>query len=252
MTEQRIQDLFFEIHSSLSYEAPGDTDSTGRAYRQLSLPDSPQILDVGCGPGAQTLALARISKGQITSFDRHAPYLESLRERADKFGLAHRITTIEGDMDDMPFEDGSFDLIWCEGAAYIIGLQRALREWKRLLKPKGHIAITDLCWLKPDPPEELKAFWAESYPAMKDISANLLIIEECGYKTVSNFILPERAWRNYYVPLEKRIDQLLVKYADSEEMAALIAEERQEIKMRMQYAEWYGYVFFTAGAGRPA
>lgn len=252
MTEQEIQDLFFEIHRGLNYEAPGDPDSTSRAYQQLSLPDSPHILDVGCGPGAQTLVLARISEGQITAMDNHAPYLETLKESADKFDLAYLISPVEGDMNDMRFDDGSFDLIWCEGAAYIMGFERALREWKRFLKPKGCIALTELCWLKPNPPEEIAAFWAEGYPDMKDVSANLLAVEKCGYRTINNFVLPERAWQNYYVPLEKRIAQLLAKYADSDEKTALLSGERREIEMRKKYAEWYGYVFFIAESDRLA
>lgn len=252
MTEREMRNLFFEIHDGLNYQAPGEPDSTSRAYRQLSLPDSPRILDVGCGPGAQTLVLARVSEGQITGFDNYAPYLETLKGNADRFHLAHLISTREGDMRDMPFDDGSFDLIWCEGAAYIIGFERALREWRRLLAPRGGIALTELCWLKPKPPEEIAAFWREGYPAMRDVSANLLAIEECGYRPVGNFVLPERAWQNYYIPLEKRIAQLLVKYGDSDEKTALIAGEKREIEMRKQYAEWYGYVFFTAEADGPA
>lgn len=246
MTEQGVLDLFFEIHRGLNYEAPGDPDSTSRAYQQLTLPDSPQILDVGCGPGAQTLVLARISEGQITALDNHAPYLEALQESADKFDLGYLITTMEGDMSAMPFDDQSFDLIWCEGAAYVIGFERAICEWKRFLKPKGCIAITELCWLKQNPPAEIAAFWREAYPAMKDVGTNLLSLEKCGYRSLNYFVLPERAWQNYYVPLEKRITQLMAKYADSKEKMAVLASERREIEMRRQYAEWYGYAFFIA------
>lgn len=252
MTEQAVLDLFFEIHRGLNYEAPGDPDSTSRAYQQLSLPDSPQILDVGCGPGAQTLVLARISEGQITALDNHAPYLETLQESADKFDLGYLVRTMQGDMNAMPFDDASFDLIWCEGAAYIVGFERALREWKRFLKPKGYIALTELCWLKPNPPEEIAAFWGQGYPAMKGVEESMLSVETCGYRRIDSFVLPERAWQNYYVPLEKRIIQLMAKYADSEEKMALLAGEKKEIEMRRQYAEWYGYVFFIAESDQHA
>lgn len=247
MTKQETRDLFFEIHSKLNYEAPGDPDSTAQAFRMLSLPDSPRILDVGCGPGAQTIVLARTSKGAITAVDKHAPYLDILRKNADKFDLSRFISVVQADMNEMPFEDESFDLIWSEGAAYIIGFERALCEWKRLLRPKGCMALTELCWLQKNPPGEIAQFWGEEYPGMKSVSENLLSVEKCGCRLIDHFVLPERAWRNYYVPLEKRIQELLIKYADSDDKTAFLSGQKREIEMRKQFAEWYGYVFFLAG-----
>lgn len=246
MTNQETRDLFFEVHNKLNYEAPGDPDSTARAFRMLTLRDSPRILDVGCGPGAQTIVLARTSKGSITALDKHAPYLEILGKNAEKFDLSHYITTVQADMNEMPFEDESFDLIWCEGAAYIIGFERALCEWKKFLRPKGCIALTELCWLQDGPPEEIVNFWAADFPDMKNVSENLHSVEKCGYRPIDHFVLPERAWRNYYVPLEKRIQELMIKYADSDDKTAFLSSEMREIEMRKQYAAWYGYVFFVA------
>ncbi len=52
-------ELFFEIHSGLPREGPGDDASTRKAFSMVpSLPASPLILDIGCGPGMQTLELS--------------------------------------------------------------------------------------------------------------------------------------------------------------------------------------------------
>src|SRR3954462_11324326 len=70
--------VFFEIHSGLPREGPGDAASTVRAYRAIGeLPASAHILDAGCGPGAQTLDLAAVARGRITGVDNHRPYLET-------------------------------------------------------------------------------------------------------------------------------------------------------------------------------
>jgi ubiquinone/menaquinone biosynthesis C-methylase UbiE len=54
------------------------------------LPEKPRILDVGCGPGMQTVELAKLSDGQIVALDAHEPFLEQLRETAKK-----KVSTLE-------------------------------------------------------------------------------------------------------------------------------------------------------------
>ena len=70
-------DIFWEIHSDLPREGPGDSTSTARAYAAASdLPPQPKILDIGCGPGMQTLDLAKLSGGEIIAIDFHQPFLD--------------------------------------------------------------------------------------------------------------------------------------------------------------------------------
>ena len=71
---------FWEVHSNLPREGPGDNESTKKAYLMLKdLPENPRILDIGCGPGMQTIELAKLSGGQIVAVDNHQPFLEQLK-----------------------------------------------------------------------------------------------------------------------------------------------------------------------------
>ena len=63
---------------------------------------------------------------------------------------------------------GSFDVIWSEGAAYILGFEKALRSWRPLLASAGHVAVTEVTWLHSDPPADLRRFWETEYPAITD------------------------------------------------------------------------------------
>jgi ubiquinone/menaquinone biosynthesis C-methylase UbiE len=95
----------------------------------------------------QTLTLARLCpECSITACDIHQPFLDDLQERAMKEGLDTRIKTVRASMDDLPFGQETFDLIWAEGSAFIMGFKEALHTWKRLLKPGGHMAISDCDW----------------------------------------------------------------------------------------------------------
>jgi ubiquinone/menaquinone biosynthesis C-methylase UbiE len=242
-----LPDFFFEIHKDLPREAPGDDASTAQAYALLpKLPDHPQVLDVGCGTGAQTLVLARLSGGQITAVDTHKPFLKALNVKAAQQGLAGRISTLPISMKEMNFSMRSFDLIWSEGAIYIMGFDEGLREWKRLLKPGGCIAVTECSWFKPNPPEELRAFWEANYPAMRSVEDNLASIKRLGYQVLGWFALPESSWwDNYYHPLQQRVAALRAQYAHDAEAVRLLDTELEEIDLYQRYAEWYGYAFYV-------
>jgi ubiquinone/menaquinone biosynthesis C-methylase UbiE len=61
-----------------------------------TLPTNPQILDVGCGTGMQTIELARLTDGSITAVDNHEPFLEELARRSREAGLQEKITPLRG------------------------------------------------------------------------------------------------------------------------------------------------------------
>ena len=239
--------VFFEIHQGLPREAPGDNASTRRAFAALTnLPAQPKILDIGCGPGSETLELARLTGGSITAVDIHQPFLETLKQRAQEQSVAERITTLNASMFLLDFEEQSFDIIWAEGAIYIIGFEQGLRSWKPFLKHQGYMAVSELSWLRSNPPQEIRDFWSNGYPGMRSISSNLGIIESVGYREVAYFVLPSSSWWNeYYHPLEARITQLRGKYRDNSEALLQLSQEQKEIDLYRQYSDYYGYVFYV-------
>jgi cyclopropane fatty-acyl-phospholipid synthase-like methyltransferase len=238
--------IFFEIHKDLPREGPGDNVNTRRAFEMITgLPANPAILDIGCGPGMQTIELAQISDGKITAIDNHQPFLDTLNVSITKEGLSDRIQTMNKSMIDMDFEESSFDLIWSEGAIFIIGFEQGLQQWRRFLKPHGFMAITDCCWLKDNPPVEVKEFWDKYDPEMLDNEQKRSIIRKSGYSEVGHFILPESAWwQGYYNPVLKRIEILKQEYAGDSDAQDELDMTLEEVEMYRKYAEYYGYVFY--------
>ncbi len=239
--------FFLEIHRDMPRQGPGDDESTRRAFAMLSgLPARPDILDIGCGPGAQTLQLAALSEGSITAVDLYRQYLIQLETALRERALEDRVRVVEGDMEALDFSPQSFDVLWSEGAIYIMGFERALREWRRLLRPGGFVAVTEATWWRVDPPAELARFWAEGYPGMQDEAANLAAIHRTGYRSLGHFRLPDESWwTDYYDPLKKRLDAVARRYAHSQVAMEVIAEERREIEMFEKYSDYYGYAFYV-------
>jgi SAM-dependent methyltransferase len=242
-----MEDLFFEIHKDLPREGPGDRESTERAFSMLSsLPPRPLVLDIGCGPGMQTLHLARLTRSRVIALDKHQPYIAQLMKRVLKRSHGHKVHATVADMNTLPFLDETFDLIWSEGAIYLIGFANGLRQWKPLLKPEGFLAVTEITWLDPDPPREVKAFWGLHCPAMQGKDQNIQTVREEGYHPLGTFQLPESAWwKDYYTPLQKRLTRLRKKYKSDPKALALLDEEQAEIDLYRAYARHYGYVFYV-------
>jgi ubiquinone/menaquinone biosynthesis C-methylase UbiE len=239
--------IFRELTEGLPRQAPGSSAATLRALGLVrGLPPRPRILDVGCGPGAQTIELARATKGWIVAVDIRQRFLDELTERATDAGVLEQVTPVNTSMFDMDFDEGSFDLIWSEGAIYIQGFSSGLLSWRRFLKPCGSIAVSELTWLVPDPPAEAAEYWAHNYPGMGSIERNCQTIAEAGYVNMEGFVISVQDWwNNYYWPTERRVEELREKYADDREALATLEETQREHDMFRKYSDAYGYVFYV-------
>jgi SAM-dependent methyltransferase len=237
--------FFWKIHSGLEREGPGDDASLRRALGLMkALPANPDILDVGCGPGAQSLALAELTGGTITSVDTHQPFLDALNQAAGARGVAARVRTVNASMANMPFGERSFDVIWSEGAIYMMGFREGLANWKRFLKRGGYIAVTEPCWTKPDEeiPPQAREWWKE-YPAIASVEKILSVGAETGYRGIGHFVLPASAWWNYYGPKEARIATLRRKYRDNPAALERLAAAQSEIELYRLFGDCYSYLF---------
>ncbi len=246
------------MYGTLPRAGPGGDGHTDRALALALAPGPPprSVLDLGCGPGAQTLALARaLADTPILAVDLEPSMVAETRRRTVAAGLGDRVLPVVGDMAEPPTTDGGHDLIWCEGAIYNLGVTEALRAWRPLLSPRGVVAFTEPVWLDPSPPAEVSAWWEAEYPPLTDGAGVQARIEAADHETIDWFALPPTAWWDeYYQPMGDRIDQVRAHRADDPVAAAITAMAEKEIDMCRRFGDYYTYVFFitrpSTGPGR--
>jgi SAM-dependent methyltransferase len=103
-----------------------------------------RVLDMACGEGVYTCWLAeRVGPhGLVNGVDISPAYLALARERAAASARRDIISFETGDIDSLPFDDHTFDLVWCAQSMYTLpDPMSALRELRRVTRLGGTVAI---------------------------------------------------------------------------------------------------------------
>ncbi len=184
---------------------------TRKAFQMLPEIDKPRILDVGCGSGVPAMELARLSNGEIVALDIDQDLLNILAAKIERAELSDRVKTVKCSIFDMNFPEESFDIIWSEGSIFIIGFERGLKEWRRLLKPNGFIVIHD---------------------EKGNVTEKLKQITKCGYELLGYFTLDKDVWwAEYFAPLKKLIRETRIKQANNPKVLGELHRAQREIEM---------------------
>ncbi|TVR66161.1 MAG: SAM-dependent methyltransferase, partial [Spirochaetaceae bacterium] len=138
-----------DIHIGL-YQDPGEDIGVAsrRTVEQMRRlvdpgPDS-KVLDVGAGYGGAARALARETGCSVVALNLSEVENERDREKNREAGLEKLIQVVDASFEDIPFENGTFDIVWSQDAMLHSGRRtRVLEEVARVLKRGGQLVFTD-------------------------------------------------------------------------------------------------------------
>ncbi|MBK7399618.1 MAG: methyltransferase domain-containing protein [Myxococcales bacterium] len=157
---------------------PGGVALTHAMADKLALAEGHHILDVACGKGTSLRAVLERFPVTATGMDAQA--------RGENDG---RAIFFRGDAHAMPFEDAKFDALLCECALSTFYDQpAALREMRRVLRPGGRVAISDMA-VEGEIPDSLKD-WVHTGTCLARAltgDAYARALEDAGFRIVDRW-----------------------------------------------------------------
>ena len=103
-----------------------------------------QILDIATGTGDFAIMLAKLNPDKVIGLDISQGMLDMGIEKIKNKNLESLIDMVQGDSENMPFEDNTFDAITVGfGVRNFENLDKGLQEIHRVLKPSGILAILE-------------------------------------------------------------------------------------------------------------
>jgi len=183
---------------------------TRKAFDSIPEIDKPRILDIGCGTGTVTLELARLSNGEITSIDIDQKALDKLNYKIREKRLSDKVKVYHRSVYDTKFEDEMFDIIWEEGVIHLLDFKKAITECNRILKVNGYMISGEA------------TNWADK---------KLNYFPKFGFKLLKQIPWAKECWwKQYYAPLEKKVNFLRKKYENVDDIEE-IKRHLREIEM---------------------
>ncbi|MDO5335420.1 MAG: class I SAM-dependent methyltransferase [Coriobacteriia bacterium] len=108
----------------------------------------PRVLDLGCGPGFFEMLLSQMGCA-VVGIDSSPEMLKQAMANVEALGQGRAVSFLEGDVSQLPFEAGSFDLVVSRNVTWLMrNPQACYQEWLRVLKPGGKLLVFDANWYR--------------------------------------------------------------------------------------------------------
>lgn len=124
-------------------------DASHRTVRKMAerlpkIDESTRILDIGAGYGGSARYLASNYGSPVDCLNISEKENEKNEKKNKEQGLDHLIDVQQGNFEDLPYEDNSYDIVWCQDSILHSGNKELVfKEVARVLKPGGHFIFTD-------------------------------------------------------------------------------------------------------------
>lgn len=186
----------------------GGLDATQELLELCHIEPGAHILDVGCGAGATPVYIAQKYDCSVVGVDILDKMILRSEQLARRKGVADRLEFRVADIQDLPFEDETFDAVISESvSAFPPDKQRAVNEYARVTKPDGYVGLNESTWLKTPPPPEMVAWVSQDVGAtVKPLTSTewVALLETAGLKEIVT--------KNYKVNVQNETKGIFRRY----------------------------------------
>jgi SAM-dependent methyltransferase len=230
---------YARIYAKQEYLTPGAAETVRIIAETVQPSESTKLVDVASGKGEAAATLASQFGCRIVAVEPFDAFVHISTAKLWFFNLRDLVTVVRANGTKLPIRDGALDAAYCIGGPSIVGLEKALAEMARVVRPGGHVIVSDLTWRsKPGP---LGAEWkwlAEAAQITAEEYAGA--IEAAGLQVTRTHIHPPSDWEPYHGPMlavaqeAKTSTPTDVFFAD--EVESSVDLERRAIEKWLDYA----------------
>jgi arsenite methyltransferase len=159
MGKEPAEISYFQIQAYMgTTKHMGGLETTRELIARCGIDEGTYVLDVGCGAGATASYLASTIGCRVVGVDVMEEMVELAQARAEREGVGGRTTFRVADARQLPFEDGSFDVVLCESVAtFVAEKEQVVGELARVVREGGCVGLNEEVWLQA-PTEEAVEF----------------------------------------------------------------------------------------------
>lgn len=134
---------------------PGGSNTVHTIIHRCFLKEKDKVLEVGTSTGFTAIELAKLAGCCVKAIDVNERSLEEAKKRAERYNLKNKIDFVKADINNIPFNEKTFDIVFCGNVLSIIKNKKsALEECIKVLDTYGFLVATPMYYIK-TPPKDL-------------------------------------------------------------------------------------------------
>ncbi len=225
----------FERYKNNLFLSPISPDTLQNLGERCGLLPGANVLDADCGPGGAAITLAEKFGCHVTGTEARPEFAEEARRRVMDGDLHILVNIIDAGENELPFDDGYFELAVSIGHPYPYNSGETARELARVVRPGGWIAISELVW-KPGASQKAAGAvrgWIDGFaPAgVSGMNDRKMKFQDEGFQVEWAALEEDASWESYYAPQAHAILENRLECQDSSTALSTLTQWQSELEL---------------------
>jgi SAM-dependent methyltransferase len=229
---------YARIYARQEYMTPGAAETVAIIAEAVLPDETTTLLDVASGKGEAASTLASQFGCRVVAVEPYDAFVHISAAKFWFFNLRDLVSLLRADGKRLPLRDATIDAAYCIGAPSIVGLEPALAEMARVVRPGGYVIVSDVVSREKPGPLGPEWGWLVDAPQVT-VEEYVAAIEGAGLRAVRTNVHGRHVWEEYWAPMlavaeeAKTAQPSDVFFAD--EIESNVALERRALDAWLDY-----------------